>query len=108
MIYPVTLLWAHMVCDYPLQGAFLSDMKGKNWLLLLSHAIIQAGAISLVAFVFHRFHPWVFWWILGTHGVMDAIKARWMNAKWPSQALRINLWIDQAVHVAALVVVWLV
>lgn len=105
VLFPVALLWAHFVCDYPLQGAFLSDQKGKNWLLLFSHAMIQAGGISLVAFAFGHWHPWVFWWVLGTHGVMDAIKARWMNVRWPEQALGVNLWIDQAVHVAALAVV---
>jgi hypothetical protein len=50
------LLVGHAVCDYPLQGDFLA--RGKNhknpiptipwYQCLAAHALIQAGAVSLV------------------------------------------------------------
>jgi hypothetical protein len=52
------LLSAHCLCDYPLQGDFLS--KGKNrrtnpfatwmpwYLCLIAHAFIHAGAVLLI------------------------------------------------------------
>ena len=56
----MTVLWwllvGHAVCDYPLQGDFLA--RGKNhknpipgvpWMqCLCAHALIQAGAVTLV------------------------------------------------------------
>lgn len=50
------LLVAHVICDYPLQGDFLS--RGKNhraplpgipwWQCLFAHALIQGGGVALV------------------------------------------------------------
>ena len=50
------LLVAHVVCDYPLQGDFLSRAKNHRnpiagvpwWQALVAHAIIHAGAVYLV------------------------------------------------------------
>jgi hypothetical protein len=54
-----TLFWlivAHAVCDFPLQGDFLSRAKNHllpiegvpPWIALCAHATIQAGAVALV------------------------------------------------------------
>ena len=51
------LLALHALCDYPLQGDFMARAKnhrtpvpGIPWaVVLLSHALIHAGAVSLVA-----------------------------------------------------------
>lgn len=45
------LLAAHWLCDYPLQGQFLSDAKAKGPLRvyhLVAHAGIQGAAVALV------------------------------------------------------------
>lgn len=49
------LLFAHAVCDYPLQGDFLA--KGKNhkaplagvpwWICLVAHSLIHGGGVAL-------------------------------------------------------------
>jgi hypothetical protein len=55
------LLALHALCDYPLQGDFMARAKnhrnpvpGVPWfMVLVSHALIHAGAVSLVL-------PWQF------------------------------------------------
>jgi hypothetical protein len=53
------LLIAHCVCDFPLQGQFLSDAKNHKtsvfkdhgippWYILLVHSFIHAGAVYLI------------------------------------------------------------
>lgn len=43
----LVLVYAHLLGDYPLQGQFLSEQKGKNNILLVTHAIIWTGTIAL-------------------------------------------------------------
>lgn len=49
------LLFVHALCDYPLQGDFLSRAKRRDgvagfpwWLALSSHAMIHAGGVAIV------------------------------------------------------------
>lgn len=107
MNFALALVFGHLLADYPLQGEFLATDKAKHVLSLLSHTFIQGGTISVVAAFFHHLTPWTFWWIFGSHTAMDALKSYWLNKRWPQEALRRNLWIDQAVHVLALVPVLL-
>lgn len=52
----ILLFAAHALCDYPLQGQFLSDAKNQTspipgipWQqALLAHSLIQAGAVLLI------------------------------------------------------------
>lgn len=106
MNYALALIFGHLLADYPLQGSFLATDKEKHILSLLSHTIIQGGVISVVAFMFHQYHWWTFWWVFGTHTAMDAIKSYWLNKRWPQERLRKNLWVDQLVHLLALIPVW--
>jgi hypothetical protein len=51
LMLALMLLGAHWVCDYPLQGQFLSDAKAKGPLRfyhLVAHAGIQGAAVALV------------------------------------------------------------
>lgn len=107
MLFIFALIWAHLVADYPLQGEFLATQKERSWVLLATHAWIQAGAVGAVAWGFHHFHLWMVGWIFGSHAAMDAMKARWLNRRWPQESLRRNLWLDQAVHLVCLLPVWL-
>lgn len=55
----IYLLAAHAVCDYPLQGDFLSKAKNRTTPIpgvpwqqaLLSHALIHAGAVALITHI---------------------------------------------------------
>lgn len=52
----ILLVWAHFICDYPLQGDFLSKAKnrynpipGVPWYqALTAHSAIHAGAVFLI------------------------------------------------------------
>ncbi len=94
------LLVGHAVCDYPLQGDFLS--RGKNHLnplpgvpwyqCLEAHALIQAG---MVAFVTGRISLGLAEFVL--HGAIDYSKS----------AGRFGFDMDQALHVACKIV-WVI
>lgn len=88
----ILLLAAHALCDYPLQGDFLSRAKnriaplpGVPWFQALgAHALIHAGAVLLVT---------GFWWLAAIEAVAHALID---DAKC---AGRISFNTDQALHV---------
>lgn len=82
------LLAAHWVCDYPLQGDFLSRAKQSGPLRiyhLVAHAGIHAGAVFLVtgSLVLALIE-----WLL--HSAIDEAKVRGIT----------TFAVDQALHVA--------
>lgn len=81
------LLGAHWLCDYPLQGQFLSDAKAKGPLRfyhLVSHAGIQGAAVALVTGdVWLGLAEWV------SHIVIDELKVRGKTTFAQDQALHI-------------------
>ncbi len=87
------LLAAHALCDYPLQGDFLSKAKNRQaplpgvpWFQALgAHALIHGGAVMLLTGA---------WWLalfeVAAHAVIDDAKC----------AGRIGFNTDQALHIA--------
>jgi len=85
------LIAAHALCDYPLQGDFLSKAKNRLapipgvpwWQALGGHAAIHGGAVALVTGV---------WWLglaeAAAHFVIDDLKC----------AGRISFNFDQTLH----------
>lgn len=73
----IALIAAHAVCDYPLQGPFLSEAKnrfkpvpGFPWYQALgAHAVIHGAAVGLITGV---------WWLglceAAAHFVIDDLK----------------------------------
>ena len=74
------LMFAHALCDYPLQGDFLAQTKNRNheinqaipylWAQsLTAHSIIHGGAVALITGV---------WWLGAleaiSHWVIDFLK----------------------------------
>lgn len=86
------LLIGHAVCDYPLQGDFLS--RGKNrfnptggvpwWICLTAHAAIHAGAVWLIT---GR------WWL----GLAEFCVHAWIDDR--KCAGKLSVVRDQALHV---------
>jgi hypothetical protein len=84
------LLVGHALCDYPLQGDFLSRHKHWSydrdwWIYMLAHCLIQGGMVwfvtgSLLAGVLELF----------LHYLIDCAK----NQGWT------GIWMDQFLHVA--------
>jgi hypothetical protein len=96
------LVFAHFIADFPLQGDFLANMKGKYDYLLFAHCVIWAGCVSLVLVHFGVFTWTKFTFLLCGHFVVDRIKAR---AQDKTHALTRDLWFDQFVHGVQLVLV---
>ena len=93
----LVLVWLHFVADYPLQGEFLANFKGKYDYLLFCHCIMWAGTISAGLVYLGIFCYWKFAMLLIGHFVIDRWKARKENK---THALTRDLWIDQLLHMA--------
>lgn len=101
----VWLLFAHLLADYPLQGDFLASMKGKNVIVLFTHAGIWTGCITLGMHLL-GFDPSAAMVIalFVIHAIADVLKAR--NLLWYRRmdSLKGGLLVDQLIHVAQIVV----
>lgn len=97
----VALLTAHALCDYPLQGDFLSKAKNRNapipgvpWQQALgAHSLIHGGAVALITGI---------WWL----GLAEAV-IHWVtdDAKCRGE---ISFNADQAIHVVCKLVWWVI
>ncbi|WP_447724607.1 DUF3307 domain-containing protein [Sphingomonas koreensis] len=95
----IALLTAHALCDYPLQGDFLSKAKNRTapvpgvpwWQPLGAHSLIHGGAVALITGI---------WWLAvaeaAIHWLTDDAKCRG----------RIGFNADQAIHVACKFAWW--
>jgi hypothetical protein len=90
----LTLVAAHALCDYPLQGDFLSKAKNRAapipgvpwWQALMAHSFIHGGAVAIITGS---------WWL----GLAEiAVHAFTDDAKCQGQ---IDFNTDQAIHIAA-------
>lgn len=97
------LFWLHFVGDYPLQSAFLAQMKGKYDYLLLCHSIIWAGLISLGLYLLGLLTIWKILFLLIGHFVIDRWKARKEDK---TNALTKDLWLDQLLHMVQILIVY--
>ena len=84
------LLACHMLGDYVLQSDFLASTKGDNAWHLLAHC-----ASYTVPFAVAFGIDWRIAWLLASHLLVDALKARWH---------KIDYLADQAAHFGALLV----
>ncbi len=94
------LLWiilAHYIADYPLQGDFLAQTKGKYWYSLLAHSIIYGLTIALTLKLLGLFAIWKAVVLVASHMIIDYKKA---TAKNKDKSLTTYLYIDQALHIA--------
>lgn len=97
----VYMLVGHALCDYPLQGDFLSKAKnrfaaipGVPWYQALgAHSLIQAGAVYLVTG-----NVWLGLAEFSAHFAIDDLKC----------AGRIDFNTDQALHVGCKLLWWTV
>ena len=101
----LVLLYAHLLADYPLQGTFLATMKGKNNIILLTHAGIWTGTI-LVALHLLGFSVTYFDVIslFVVHTIADYLKARAIGFYKYLDNLKAGLVIDQSIHILQILV----
>ena len=90
MIFATTykLLACHMLGDYVMQTDFLARTKGESWWHLLAHCVTYTAPFAVVFGV-----DWRVAWLLLTHIVIDALKARWKV---------IDYLMDQSLHLLAI------
>ena len=95
MSISVLLTWfaCHFLGDFPLQGDYLSRMKGKSWEHLFYHCTCYTGVFVL----FVRATPFEALLLFAPHVVIDALKARYSVIPW--------LWLDQALHLLTIVLI---
>ena len=95
------LVWLHMMGDYPLQGEFLAQVKGKNDYILFCHSVIWTGCIAFGLFLLGLFAWWKAAMLLIGHFIIDRWKARKQDK---SHSLKRDLWIDQGLHLFQLLI----
>jgi len=89
------LLGAHYVADFPLQGDFVAQMKGKRLYILFAHGVINAFIISLVLVYLGVFASWKFIVIAISHMVID----KWKSQKPKDDAHWYLIYYDQIGHI---------
>lgn len=96
----LVLLFAHLLADYPLQGDFLANMKGKNKIVLVTHAAIWTGTISVAFFLlgFTVTIPMILSLFI-VHAIADHMKAAKVGFYKKLDPLGAGLAIDQLIHV---------
>ncbi|MER2008610.1 MAG: DUF3307 domain-containing protein [Psychrobacillus sp.] len=99
------LMFAHLVADYPLQGDFLANTKGKNMISLVSHAGIWTGCICIMSWAIGLpITPLDVLWLFATHAIADYMKAKPVGFYKKLNPLGKGLLIDQLFHVLQIVV----
>ena len=88
MIYK--LIACHFIGDYVLQIDFIAQTKGKNWWHLIAHCVLYS-----VPFAIAFGCDWRIAVIIGTHIIVDALKARWQ---------KISYGTDQVLHLFVMAV----
>jgi hypothetical protein len=101
----LTLLFAHLLGDYPLQSDFLAINKGKNNIVLCVHAGIWTGTILVVAHLlgFSVNTIDVIWMFL-VHAIADYCKAKPVGFYKKMNSLKGGLLIDQGIHIVQILV----
>lgn len=114
----LSMLFLHIIDDYKLQG-ILADMKQKVWwerqegykplykydyiMALITHSFSWSFMIMLPIAIVLKFN--IGWWVIAyivnmiVHAIVDTLKAN---------ALKINLVTDQMIHIAQIIITWLV
>ena len=93
------LLLAHYLADFPLQGDFLANMKGKNSYLLLCHVLIYSLFVGAVLEYLGLYETWKMCVLLFSHNFIDLWKCKYASK---DTALTTSLYIDQALHLIVL------
>lgn len=99
------LVFAHLLADYPLQGDFLANMKGKNHIILVSHAGIWTGCITVAGLLMGLDIGLIDIVLLFViHTVADWMKATNQFYYKKFDALKGGLLIDQTIHIVQILV----
>src|ERR671925_534176 len=94
---PVLLIWlaCHFIGDFAFQSTWMSLEKGKSWEVNFYHCATYTAVFVLFA------HPSLIAIaiLLGSHFVIDALKARYKVIG--------PIWVDQLLHIVTIVLILL-
>lgn len=94
-------LFLHALADYPLQGDFLAQFKGKNWIAMTAHCLIWSGVIYIGLRSYGVAEDWHIPFLFFGHMAIDKWKcSRSGNGK----ELTSDLLIDQLLHFAQIAI----
>jgi len=101
----LVLLFAHLLADYPLQGDFLASMKGKNHIVLATHAGIWTGTVLIAAhFLGYNITYFDVVWMFVIHAIADYMKAKPVGVYKQLDSLKAGLLIDQSIHIVQILI----
>jgi|SRR5579859_3903088 len=91
------LIWlaCHFIGDFAFQSTWMSMEKGKSWEVNFYHCATYTA--TFVLFAHPSFNAVLA--LLGTHFVVDALKARYKVIR--------SIWLDQLLHVVTIVAILL-
>lgn len=99
------LLFAHLLADYPLQGDFLANMKGKNHIVLVTHAAIWTGTVLIAAhFLDYNITYIDVTWMFIVHAIADYMKVKPVLFYKKLDSLKSGLLIDQSIHIVQILI----
>lgn len=102
------LMFAHLLADYPLQGEFLANFKGKNPIILVAHAGIWTGCVTIAGLLMGLDIGLLDVTLLFVvHTIVDYLKAANKLYYKKLQPLQGGLLIDQLIHVGQVVLLML-
>ncbi|MEX3713381.1 DUF3307 domain-containing protein [Cytobacillus horneckiae] len=100
----LVLFYAHLLADYPLQGEFLAKEKGRNLIVLFSHAGIWTGTILTAAFLLgYNITLLDVASLFIVHAIADYAKANQLFFYKKLNPLTSGLLVDQLIHVLQIV-----
>jgi len=91
----LALFLAHFIADYPMQGEFLAQMKGKNNYLLFCHVMAYTAVIAAVLWFAGVYAIWKIVALIISHFAVDYWKCHCAPKE---TALTTSLYIDQVAH----------
>lgn len=91
----LTMLSLHAIADYPLQGDFLAQFKGKNWIAMTAHCLIWSGLIYWGLKYYGYAQPHEFLFLFIGHMIIDKWKC---NRSGNGKELTSDLLVDQVCH----------
>lgn len=91
----ILALGTHYIADFPLQGDFVAQMKGKRWYILFAHGLINAFCFAVLLLFLGRYADWKPIVVLITHMVID----KWKSSQPKDDAHWHLIYYDQFLHV---------
>jgi len=101
----LTLLVAHHIADVWGQPSWLIEAKKSHGWAIWEHVVIYSGVVSAALLWLERFEPWMFWWFLIGHFIIDGFFYRILPRLRDEPKQYWYVYPDQALHYAQLLFV---